>query len=116
MRFPILESILASATPTFRDAPKVEVNCWATSHGDTTAFNYDSATAKLILPRITVQEYETLPKEFDVSTIYHAEDDLGRAADIPFHFHVKIEDAVTDQTKGEVELKYTAELLDNPIV
>lgn len=117
MKYPTLTRIMAenkTATPTvkFREAPEVEVRCWSYKEDGISQFECDESSARLLLPVITTQEYDNLPKTFFIKADHEYSDEFGRFAYIYFTFHVEVTGADRDPVTGEVELKYKAEVVE----
>ena len=116
MKYPILTRILAADNPTptikLREKPEVEANCWAYMDNGVSHFECDENSVHLVIPTITAQEYETLPKKFYLNANHYFEDEMGRSTTFYFKFLVEITGAEKFETTGEVDLSYNAELIE----
>jgi hypothetical protein len=104
VKYPTVAGVLTE--PLLRDA-KVDVSIKPSMVDDKIKFHVDTASAKLILPNVTLEEMEQLPHDFEMIVKHHYESPQAISSDFFFTFAVNIHGA-EQQPNGEEKLKYDA--------
>jgi len=111
-RYPALSKVLSLTLdePLFQEA-EVEGNFWALQEEGQTKFACEPKSLNLLLPEVSKEESESLPKQCQIKVKHRFEDEQAREATFYLTFDVQIQ-GFEQKPDGMYEPKYTATLKD----